>query len=79
MSRNRDFQYTINEKLPYCVPKCLNLASTSKSMILEAVFTKYCIRIAKRTGQIYIKMNQNCIFKHKIIAWLILLFAFSVS
>ena len=48
MGRNRDFQYTINEKLPYCVPKCLNLASTTISMILWAVFTKNWIRIAKK-------------------------------
>ena len=48
MSRNRDFQYTINEKLPYYVPKCLNLTSTTKSMILVAVSTKNWIRIAKK-------------------------------
>ena len=76
MSRNRNFQYTINEKLSYCVPKCLNLASTTKSMIPGAVFAKSWIRIAKKTGQIYTKMDQNCIFKHTIIAWFIFLYAF---
>ena len=48
MGRNRDFRYTINEKLPYCVPKCLNLVSTTKIMIPGAVFTKKWIRIAKK-------------------------------
>ena len=40
MGRNRDFRYTINEKLPYCVPKCLNLVSTTKIKIPGAVFPK---------------------------------------
>ena len=46
MGRDCDFQYTINEELPYCVPKCMNLASTTKSMIPGAVFTKKWTRIS---------------------------------
>ena len=66
MGRNRDFQYTINEELPYCVPKCLNLVSTTKIMIPGADFTKELDQNCQKTGQIYIKMDQNCILKHTI-------------
>ena len=33
----------------------------------------------QKTGHIYIKMDQNCIFKHTIIAWSIFLFAYLIS
>ena len=32
-----------------------------------------------KTGEIYIKMDQNCILKHTINAWSIFLFAFLIS
>ena len=61
MGRNRDFRYTINEKLPYCVPKCLNLASTTKSMIPGAVVTKNWIRISKKQVKYSSKWTETAV------------------
>ena len=75
MGRSRDFQYIINN----CVPKCLNPASTTQTIIPGAVFYNELDQNCQNTGQIYIKMDQNCIFLHTIIAWLIFLFAFLIG
>ena len=59
MGRNRNFQYAINGKLPFCVPKCLNLPSATYNKILGAVFTKNWIRIAKKQVKYTLKWTKT--------------------
>ena len=59
MGRSRDFQYIINKKLPYCVPKCLNPASTTQTIIPGAVFYNELDQNCQNTGQMYIKTAFN--------------------